>query len=113
MLEFHKRRNEILTMGLFKTNFPEQCGIVELDEDNLVTSFVEKPESPKSNLANAGIYIATPQLLKYVPQKEPADLGYDVFPQLINKIYGYIIQEYLLDIGTWENYQKAQQEWKG
>lgn len=27
-------------------------------------------------------------------------------------MYGYLIKEYFLDIGTWENYNQAQEEWE-
>jgi len=27
-------------------------------------------------------------------------------------MYGYLIKEYFLNIGTWENYDQAQEEWE-
>lgn len=49
---------------------------------------------------------------KYLPQKKFIDFGKDVLPNLVNKMYGYQIKDYLLDIGNLENYNKAQKEWK-
>jgi len=78
-----------------------------------VVDFVEKPDHPKSDLANAGVYIASPEIFDYIPKREVVDLGFDVLPQLARKMYGYLIREYLLDVGTWENYKKAQKEFPG
>jgi len=64
-------------------------------------------------LANAGVYIASPDIFDYIPKREVVDLGFDVLPRLAGKMYGYLIREYLLDVGTWENYKKAQKEFPG
>jgi len=111
MRKFHKGHGGILTMGLFKANKPKECGIAELDRNRLVVEFAEKPHHPKSDLANAGVYMASPQIFDYIPHKEVVDWGFDVLPRLVGKMYGYLIKEYFLDIGTWENYKKAQKEW--
>lgn len=50
-------------MALFKTNAPTTKGIVSLNDDSTVINFEEKPTNPKSNLANAGIYISSPEVL--------------------------------------------------
>ena len=111
MRKFHKDHGGIFTMGLFKAKRLKECGIAELDAEGLVVDFVEKPHHPKSDLANAGVYVANPQIFDYIPNKEVVDLGFDVLPGLVGRMYGYLIKEYLLDIGTWENYKKAQKEW--
>lgn len=62
MLEFHKLKNSSFTMALFQSNNPKECGIVSLNSDSYITSFEEKPQYPKSNLANAGIYLANSEI---------------------------------------------------
>lgn len=111
LLQFHRERNSILTMGLFHSDYPQACGIASLNENGLIIDFVEKPQKPKSDLANAGIYIATPELIDYIPEGKVVDLGHDVLPSLVGKMYGCVIDGYLRDIGTPENYRKAQEEW--
>lgn len=113
MAKFHKDQNTMFTMGLFRTQRPEQAGIAEIDDDNSITSFVEKPSNPISNLANAGIYIANKELFNYIPRKEFVDFGFDVLPGLVGKMSGYIIEEYLTDIGNHDSYCLANQVWKG
>jgi mannose-1-phosphate guanylyltransferase len=112
MINFDDVHPGHLTMGLFRTDSPEKCGIAEINQDSLVVGFEEKPKNPKSNLANAGIYLAKREIWEYIPHKEFIDFGFDIFPRLVGKMYGYEIREYLLDIGTLEDYKKAQETWK-
>ena len=113
LLRFHRAHRGIVTMGLFHASTPEQCGIAELDSRGLITSFQEKPAHPRSNLANAGVLVASPQLLSYIPSGKVVDLGHHVLPNLVGRMYGYVIKEYLQDIGTMENYLSAQRAWPG
>lgn len=108
----HAMNDGVLTMALFHTNLPKQCGIAEIGEDDRIVSFIEKPEHPKSDLANAGMYIARQELFDYLPDgDEPLDFGKSVLPKLTGRMYGWHTQGYLLDVGTLENYKKAQMDW--
>ena len=99
-------------MALFTSNNPSDCGIVGLDSHKNIIDFVEKPTNPTSNLANAGIYIAHPSVIKLIPtSKIPADIGFDLLPQLINQMSGWENDDYLIDIGTHVNLAKAKAEW--
>lgn len=110
---FHESHDGILSMALFHTNLPEQCGIAKLDEKSKIVDFVEKPKCPASNLANAGMYIADKRIFKYFDKgKSILDIGNDVLPKLVGKMYGWYTNGYLIDIGTPDNYKKAKEEWK-
>jgi len=113
LLEFHRSHDGMVTMGLFRTPTPEQCGIVELNSEGLVTSFQEKPAQPRSNLANAGVLVASPELISHIPEETCVDLGHHVLPGLVGRMYGYVIDQYLQDIGTMESYLSALREWRG
>ncbi len=112
MLAYHKSVAGVLTMALFRSGNPEQCGIAELDAGSRIVSFTEKPVIPKGNLANAGIYIAGQGLFDRFPDTGFIDFGKDVLPGLAGSMYGWETSGYLIDIGTPDNYQKAQKEWK-
>jgi mannose-1-phosphate guanylyltransferase len=110
--EVHERQDVVLTMGLFRTERPRECGIATLDAEGRIVEFVEKPTSPKSNLANAGIYVASPELFEFIPQDQtPVDFGFDVIPHLVGRMIGYPIEGFLMDIGTPEQYAKVQRLW--
>lgn len=101
LAECHGRHGAPLTMGLFHTPAPKASGIVQMCEDGLITAFEEKPESPRSDLANAGIYVARQALFDVIPDAGPiVDFGRDVFPALVGRMYGSVIEEYLMDIGN-------------
>jgi mannose-1-phosphate guanylyltransferase len=106
----HQTHAAALTLGLFRTGRPEQCGIAELARSGRVISFEEKPKQPRSNLAFAGVAVARQVLFSHLPGSGFADLGKDIFPKLVGSIYGCELEGRLLDIGTPENYQQAQQD---
>jgi len=116
---FHRncrKKNGILTMGLFHAPNPSACGIAELDSNQRILAFTEKPEFPKSDLANAGIYLASREIFGCFPQipseaESVLDFGHHVLPLLAGRMYGYPMTEYLRDIGTIESYQQALTEW--
>lgn len=110
MLAFHKQKQGVLTMALFRTPTPKQCGIATLDGQGAIVDFVEKPDVPTSNLANAGVYVASHRLFDFM-QAGFSDFGKDVLPKLVGEMFGYEMAEYLIDIGTPENLQKARMDW--
>lgn len=112
LLEFHILKKQQFTMALNRVGDPARCGIAELDENGIVTSFIEKPKNPTSNLANAGVYVAKPEILNLLSATKIADIGYDLLPQLIGKMAGWETKNYLIDIGTLENLARAEKEWK-
>ena len=113
MYEFHLGHGLPFTLGVFKVDEPERCGIAEVDEDGVVTGFAEKPEEPKSDLAAAGIYVADERIFEFFPEdaesRMPLDLGFDVIPRLVGRMKAYFIEEFLVDIGTVDSYEKAQE----
>ncbi|HEY3295953.1 MAG TPA: nucleotidyltransferase family protein [bacterium] len=109
LLAFHRaKQNPLLTLVAYPTDEPRRCGILELDGDGRVLSFEEKPTEPRSNFANSGIHVASAGLLEYLPETTPADLGFHVLPRLVGRMFGYVTDEYIQDIGTMETYERVQ-----
>jgi len=50
----------------------KQYGVVELDKKGKVISVEEKPEHPKSDLAQTGIYMYDNQVYKYIHDQKPS-----------------------------------------
>ena len=113
MLEFHRQKNVFATLGIYPVPDPTRCGIVTMDEDDVIQKFVEKPAHPESNWAFSGVMIAGQEIFDFVPGRRPADIGFDALPKMVGRMTGYRISEYLIDIGTPENYQAAQRSWPG
>jgi mannose-1-phosphate guanylyltransferase len=112
MLRIHTTESAA-TLGVYSVPDPERCGIVSVDENGTVVHFEEKPRHPRGSLAFAGVMIGTPALIEAIPGKPGADIAFDVLPRLIGRMRAYRISEFLLDIGTLENYELAQKTWPG
>lgn len=117
MIRFHETRSEILTLAVSPTDRPREKGTVVLGAAGEVIAFEEKAENPRSNLANAGIYVTRRALFDYCPASVPADgivdFGFDVLPRIVPRVAAYQIDEFLMDIGTADAYAFAQQAWPG
>jgi len=113
MLSAHYRRNPAATLGVYRVPNPTRCGIVTLTPDNTVEDFIEKPERPTSDLAFSGLMVATPRLLAAIPARQPCDIGFDLLPRLRGSMLAFPISDFLLDIGTRETYDIAQNSWPG
>ena len=113
MRAFHDSRSQIATIGVYEVPDPSRCGIVQVDEKDLVRDFVEKPKTPIGNLAFSGLMLAKPAFLDLIPQTLPADLGFHALPLAVGRMAAYRLQDFLIDVGTLETYQTAQRMWPG
>jgi len=113
LLDCHMARPMAATLAVCHVSEPSRCGIVTQSEDGVVQEFIEKPLKPASNLGFAGVLVATHELIDAIPDHRPADLGFDVFPRLAGRISAHETKDYLLDIGTMQNYTQAQVTWPG
>jgi len=102
LLAFHRAHPEALTMMLFHAGDPKSCGIVELDDAGRVTSFVEKPEHPASDLANAGLYVASADAYREIADLDAFDLAHDVLPRFVGRMRGFPFAGYHRDVGSHE-----------
>lgn len=46
----------------------QNYGVLEVNNDGLLTSIIEKPQNPPSNLINTGLYKFTPEVFRYLDQ---------------------------------------------
>lgn len=113
MSRLHRERRPVATLGVYQVSDPRRCGIVTTDQEGVIVEFVEKPTNPAGNWAFSGLMIGTPEMLDYIPEDVPADIGFHVLPRLTGRMVAFPIHDYLIDIGTMENYQKAQATWPG
>ncbi|HLK52115.1 MAG TPA: nucleotidyltransferase family protein [Candidatus Angelobacter sp.] len=113
MLQFHQQKGAPATLGIHQVPDPERCGIVSVDENAIVQSFIEKPAQPTSNWAFAGVMIAGQEVFDWLPDHRPADIGFHLLPKFVGRMAAYKMREYLLDIGTLTSYRAAQESWPG
>lgn len=132
MLQYHINKESDLTIASF--NVPKSTasrfGILAVDSDFRINSFIEKPKNPPEipgkpgfSLVNMGIYIFNTKILcealnKMIELKiHNHDFGKDVIPYMVKnkyKIFSYKFKDenkkeepYWLDIGTLDSYYAA------
>lgn len=116
MIDFAEEEKSVVTMALTSIDDPSLYGSVRLRGANVV-DFSEKPKNGHnvSRLVNAGIYILSPEIFKYIPEgKRIVSLEKNVFPKLITerKIAGYHFAGQWFDVSTPKIYERALKEWK-
>ena len=113
MLRLHRDRQPAATLGVYQVPDPRRCGIVTANDAGVIEEFVEKPANPAGNWAFSGLMIGTPAMLEAIPKDTPADIGFHVLPRPTGRMVAFPIHDYLIDIGTMENYKRAQATWPG
>jgi glucose-1-phosphate adenylyltransferase len=118
MISFHIDHQADLTIGAIRVPIEQasRFGILDIDEDYNVTSFLEKPESPPSNLVNMGVYVFNRDLLDRVlwddskRKRSSHDFGKDIIPRLVKskaRVFAFPYTGYWMDVGTVESYWQA------
>lgn len=106
MLNFHREHHADMTVAVRPYELRIPYGVIE-QEGELITGIAEKPIVRR--FVNAGIYLVSPGSARQVPPDRPYDM-----PELISaiiangqRVVGFPVHEYWLDIGQLEDYQKA------
>ncbi|MBR9682857.1 MAG: nucleotidyltransferase family protein [Candidatus Aenigmarchaeota archaeon] len=96
-----------------KEKASKRLGVVEIDSDNKITGFEEKPEFPKTSLVSTAIYIFSKDSLKLISEyiessNNPDAMGF-FLTWLYEKedIYGFIFKGTWIDIGTIKTFEEA------
>lgn len=109
MLSYHNRQKTWVTI-LATKGWKLRVGTAEVNEDNKVTKFEEKPEIPL--LVNTGISVLEPNIFDILEEfnyNTYVDLSRDIFPKIVKykQMSAYIPSDvYWEDIGSLERYEK-------
>jgi NDP-sugar pyrophosphorylase family protein len=106
---FHRESGGIASMAVFRTKNEMRYGTVQVRPDGRVSGFAEKTDSDPNGLVNAGVYVFNRRILECIPEG-PSSLERDVFPKLLGKgVYALEQHGVFIDIGTPEDYARAQE----
>ncbi|MFH1755621.1 MAG: sugar phosphate nucleotidyltransferase [Candidatus Latescibacterota bacterium] len=109
--QFHTKNKADLTLVTKKIQLPLHYGVVEKKDDKIL-GIKEKPIVEAE--ISAGIYFVNTDVLEFIPADERFDMT-DLMRDLIaagKQVYAYPLEDYWLDIGQMEDYQKAQEDFK-
>lgn len=109
-LSFHIRKKAMVSVALTRPEESGDVGWVKLNPRQEIVSFREKSGGSKGAYINAGVYLFNKEVFSFIPEKRRFSLEYDLFPLMAGRrLYGYITDSRLIDIGTKERYKKAKQ----
>ncbi len=118
MVDFHEENNADATIAVLEVPWEEthRFGIMNTDENHVITDFVEKPAKAESNLASMGVYCFTWDVLREAliddedDKKSSNDFGKNVIPAMLaakKRLMAYRFAGYWKDVGTisslWES----------
>lgn len=107
-----KPGNVDVSLLLFTSCQPSQCGIVVMDTNNVIHEFHEKVANPPGNIASGALFVFSNSVyeryFKELKEDKFYDLSKDIVPNMIGKMQGWIVDNEYMDIGTPESYQRAQ-----
>jgi glucose-1-phosphate adenylyltransferase len=118
MIEYHVSHQAELTIAANRVPIEDasRFGILGVDDQLRINSFIEKPEEPPSNLVNMGVYLFDSALLNqalwddHMRADSTHDFGRDILPRLVaqeKRVFAYPFEGYWVDVGTVESYWKA------
>jgi NDP-sugar pyrophosphorylase family protein len=106
----HAINNNLFTISSFTREQKIDYGVLEIDQSNVLTGFIEKPL--KSFEVSMGIYMVSSKILEYIP--ENAAYGFDNLMLSILKDKKNVsvknFNGYWLDIGRPDDYMQAIEE---
>lgn len=73
--KFEKRRKGAMVFGVEMDTKSKQYGVVEMDTRGIVKSIEEKPDDPKSTIAQTGIYMYDDRVFDFIKMLKPSERG--------------------------------------
>jgi D-glycero-alpha-D-manno-heptose 1-phosphate guanylyltransferase len=112
LYDFRQIKEADLCMTIHFENNCRRFGSVEFDNNNRVISFHEKGNGPDEGYINGGVYLARKDYLLHFGLPEKFSLEKDFFQQYYTteEFYAMRCFSYFRDIGTPEDFKKAQDE---
>ena len=112
VIEYHRSRQALATLTLYRVSNPLEYGVVIIDENGRVQRFQEKPSWGEviSDTVNTGIYVLEPQVLDYFEPEISYDFSKNLFPMMLEKgdpMFGYVADGYWCDVGNLAEYIRA------
>jgi mannose-1-phosphate guanylyltransferase len=108
IVDLHNKRDALATIALCNVEDPSEFGVAEICNGDYIKRFIEKPPKGQapSNLINAGAYVLSPEVFKYIPAGRTVSIEREVFPVLAEqgKLCGYVTKGLWMDIGKPKEY---------
>jgi mannose-1-phosphate guanylyltransferase len=105
----HEANDGIATLAVKRVPNVSEFGVVIVDADGRIQGFQEKPDPAEalSDLASCMIYMLSPEIFDYFPDRPAVDFALDVFPALLDNDVPFHVHEidaYWNDVGSLPEY---------
>jgi len=108
LVRFHHERDALVSMAVLPVQNANRYGTVQADSGGRVIRFMEKTGQEAPGLVNAGVYVFSRAVLDHIPEGS-SSLERDLFPSLLaDRVFAQEQQGMFIDIGTPEDYARAQ-----
>ncbi|MEM4970581.1 MAG: NDP-sugar synthase [Sulfolobales archaeon] len=109
LYNYHRSRGGIATLTITRVKDVRRYGVVNIDENNRVLGFIEKPPSGEGGYINAGIYVFEREAIEKIEKGRKQGIGRDLMPRLLEAgdVYAYIHNGVWNDIGVPNDYINA------
>lgn len=112
LVHYHRKQGGVATVSAFERQVKIDLGVIIKDGQGRIRDYVEKPTT--THLVSMGIYVFEPQVLEFIPEGSYLD-----FPDLVKRLLAaerpvcyYPFSGYWLDIGRYEDYHQATEEFE-
>ena len=110
LLRCHEEKGADLTVAVMNVP-PEETqrfGIMDVDTNDRITRFTEKPKHAESTLASMGIYVFNTEFLLHRLEEDAQDansahdFGKNIIPRMVgcDRVFAYPFSGYWVDVGT-------------
>jgi len=108
LIRFHREQGALATIAVRRVPDAARYGTVHIGVENHVVRFSEKMGIPEAGVINGGVYIFNRKVLHHIPDG-PSSLERDVLPGLLgHRVFALEQNGMFIDIGTPEDYVRAQ-----
>lgn len=73
--DFESRQEGAMVFGVKMPTESKQYGVIEMDSNNIVLSIEEKPENPKSDIVQTGVYMYDYRVFDFIKNLKASDRG--------------------------------------
>lgn len=117
---FKERKTSVIALYDIKdkSKVRGRYGIAQIDKDNKIIGFEEKPKQPKTSLVNTACTLLSQEDLKLIPQYIEEGNNKDAFGYLLHwlikrsPVHGFVFDSPWFDIGSFGAYDEANLHYK-
>lgn len=105
----HNKVNADITLALCYIENADRYGLVQINEESRITSFLEKKPGVSGTI-NAGVYLINPMSLRSISTPKSFSFEKEFLEKYTSDLFisAAVVDGYFVDIGIPEDYKKAQ-----